>query len=503
MSANIRFSSPDLLLESQSGMYLTSLPKLLILFAVLQAGVAFLTYEQTLTFDEAMWQYIGRNWFRHGLTPYTGGIDNKSPLIFVVFGLSDHLFGVNFWFPRLVGICFQTVGLLFVFKIAVEIFGTKTAWVAVSMYGLSLLWLATGGKYVSYTETYETTLLTAGFYYALLGKKNAHYFTSGLLAGAACLFRLDAFPGLMIILAWLIIGKKPMMVFIFGVFIVIAFTLALLNFSGIHSNDLFLYAWKDNFGSGSVTDHSALWKINNFFRHFFSSELVLFLPGLVGYFFIKKGHPVFFAWFMAELFALSVIGTFSPQHFKSILPALCLINAFSIVFFIDKFSIPFRPFLIMIGISFFPKLAEPVVGLKKLLFGAGKHDNIYNTNLISFEDDQSKKSLGLWIRSNTGLNDRVVVTGNGAIAQAYSERIAASCYFNTTETVIAKRRYVDDINRNQPALIAIPNSTRYKMNTDEELGRFIDTLVANHYTLDHILFGYNLYRLKNGNNSRI
>ncbi len=75
--------------------------QIIFVLAILQFVISFLTDPMMLTFDESMWQYIGRNWIRNGLVPYTGGIDNKSPLIFFIFGISDRLFGVNYWFPRL------------------------------------------------------------------------------------------------------------------------------------------------------------------------------------------------------------------------------------------------------------------------------------------------------------------------------------------------------------------------------------------------------------------
>src|SRR6476661_2989376 len=127
---------------------------LIIMMGILQLLVTLLTYGFTLSFAEAMWHYIGRNWFRNGLTPYSGGIDNKSPLIFAIFGLSDKLFGVNFWFPRIIGTFCQSVGLYFVYKIAKHLAGDRAGVFAVTLYGLSLLWKNTGGSYVSFTETY-------------------------------------------------------------------------------------------------------------------------------------------------------------------------------------------------------------------------------------------------------------------------------------------------------------------------------------------------------------
>src|SRR5579872_4886095 len=118
--------------------------QILALLIVLQLFVTLFTDGFALTFDEAMWHYIGRNWFRNGLIPYSGGVDNKSPLIFAIFGLSDKLFGVNYWFPRVLGTVCQSIGIFYVYKIAKHLSGQRAGLLAMSFYGLSLLWHATG-----------------------------------------------------------------------------------------------------------------------------------------------------------------------------------------------------------------------------------------------------------------------------------------------------------------------------------------------------------------------
>src|SRR5579871_667308 len=100
--------------------------KLILLFAVLQLTIALLTYGFTLSFDESVWHYIGRSWFRYGLVPYSaGGVDNKSPLIFAIYGLSDKLFGVNYWFPRVVGTACQSLSLWYLYKLARHLAGKQ------------------------------------------------------------------------------------------------------------------------------------------------------------------------------------------------------------------------------------------------------------------------------------------------------------------------------------------------------------------------------------------
>lgn len=145
-----------MLLKEPKRFLLRPLP-LIIFFTILQLLVVLLSNH--LNFDEAMWQYIGRNWFRNGLVPYAGGVDNKSPLVFVVFGLSDKLFGVNYWFPRILGTACQSAGIYYVYKIARHIANEHAAVFSTTIYGFSLLWKSTDGASVSFTETYAITFI--------------------------------------------------------------------------------------------------------------------------------------------------------------------------------------------------------------------------------------------------------------------------------------------------------------------------------------------------------
>ncbi|HXB43542.1 MAG TPA: glycosyltransferase family 39 protein, partial [Puia sp.] len=440
---------------------------LVAIFFLLQVFVALLTYTQAFTFDEAMWQYIGRNWLRNGLAPYAGGVDNKSPLIFFVFGLSDKLFGVNYWFPRLIGICFQSSGLYFVYKIARHFSGELSGILAITIYGLSLLWHATGGKYVSYTESYAITFIAAAFYYTVAAKNNWHLFIGGSLAGLGFFFRITAAFGISAIVIYLLLHKKKsVLLFIAAMMISVGVISILLFFSGINLHDVFVYSVEDNFGAGSVTDHPVFWEIDSFFNHVFYSELVLFLPGLVGYFFIKKKNWIIIIWLIAEFAGISLIGVFSNQHFKNVLPALSIINAFSITYLKELYSMHVRPIMIMVWICFFPKILEPVISLKKVIFKSVESKTDYCAGGNKQPDDDSKKMLGLWIKTNTVKDDQVLVAGYGAIVQAYSERLSPCIYFNVTQTQRAKKRFNADIVSNKPKMILVPQSEEYISTVD-------------------------------------
>jgi Dolichyl-phosphate-mannose-protein mannosyltransferase len=471
--------------------------RLILLFALLQLLVSLLTYGFSLTFDEAIWQYIGRNWFRHGLTPYTGGVDNKSPLIFAIYGLSDKLFGVNYWFPRLLGTICQSFGLYYVYRIAVWIDGRQTGRLAVLLYGLSLLWRSTGGKYVSYTETYEVTLLIIAFYLFLTARLPKDFFICGMVSALAGGFRLSAFFGIMALLLYSFNKNKLTSTILLAGIICGILILGGIAFStGIKMTDLYLYGFTDNFGAGSATDHTLLWRFENFSDKFFYSEILLFYPPVIAYFFIKKGIDFLGLWLICSFIGINVVGIYDRAHLKEILPVLCLMSAISINYLIEFHRISCKRTVLIIWIVFFPKLLEPLICLKNLLIGTRNDPKKYCQFPYPEPDESSLKKLGQWVKANTNDQEKVLVAGYGAIVQAYSERIAPGIYFNLTQTEMAKKRFYRDLSTNEPGMILIPVYAGYAERIDRSLQIFIDELVLRDYYFSACMNGYRIYQNK-------
>ena len=470
--------------------------RLLVLFVLLQLAVTLLTNGFTLYFDEAIWQYIGRNWFRHGLTPYSGGVDNKSPLIFAIYGLSDRLFGVNYWFPRVVGTACQTVGLWYVYKLADRLAGRQTAMLAMQLYGLSLLWHATNGKYVSLTETYEVTGIIVAVYLFLTTPKRAGFFLSGLAAAAGCAFRLTGLFGVAAMFLYSV-RRRRLEGAIFGAGFVAGLVLfaGMALLAGIHLSDFFLYGFRDNFGANSPTDHPLSWKAAQLAEKFFYSEMVLLYPGAIAYVLLKRKADLFVLWAAVAFVGICLLGMPDAAHLKDILPPLCLMNAIVIRQGIERYALPVRPLALILWLVFFPKTTEPLVALKALLSAPNEHPEQSCVAPYLPPDNYALKRLGWWIRGTTTPQDRVLVAGDGAQVQAYSERLSPGIYFNTTETLLARRRFRDDLLAGPPALIAVPLFDAYREHTDEDTRRLIDSLVAERYRGEGCRSGYAIYRL--------
>jgi hypothetical protein len=471
--------------------------QMILLLALLQLFVTLLTNGFCLSFDEAMWHYIGRNWFRHDLVPYSGGADNKSPLIFAIFGLSDALFGVNYWFPRVLGTVFQSAGIYYVYKIANHISGERAGKLAILFYGLSLIWHGTGGRYVSYTETYEIMFVIIAFYLSITAKGKLGFFLSGLVAGVGFGFRLSAIFGIITILAASFHrSKTSALIFCAGIFSAICFLLMIAAFAGIGFHDLFTYGLADNFGPGSTTDHTLMWKLENFTDKFFYTELILFYPLALIYIFIKRKADLFALWLIMEFIGIAVLGKYTNVHLKEMLPPLSLINAFAAAHLINVYKIPVRQAVVIILVMFFPKLLEPLVNFKKLLFNEPENAATACAGPYTIPDEGVRRELGLWIKDNTTAREKVFVAGYGAQVQAYSERLSPTIYFNVTQTDIAKRVFFKELLTNKPGMILVPAFPDYKQNVGPDLRQFVDTLVEHNYYFLTCRDSYNIYKIK-------
>ena len=498
---------------------------LLALFILLQLAVTLLTNGFTLYFDEAIWHYIGRNWFRHGLVPYGGGVDNKSPLIFAIFGLSDKLFGVNYWFPRIVGTACQTVGLWYVYKIAEREAGKQAGMLALQLYGLALLWHATNGKYVSLTETYEVTGIILSVFLFLTAKKSSGFFLSGLAAAAGCGFRLTALSGIAAI-GWYSLSRRlataeyppdgrqtqkfsrrrrwaAATLFFLGLLAGLLLLAAMASLAGIHLSDFFLYGIRDNFGANSPTDHPFSWRLEQLSEKFFYSEMVLLYPGAITYILWKKKPDLFIGWAACVFFAICLLGMPDPAHLKDILPPLCLTSAIALHHLIQRYGLPLRPILWVLWLVFVPKLSEPLIAAKALLSASNEHPEKCCLAPWPEPDNYARKRLGWWIRSATTPQEKVLVAGDGAQVQVYSERLSPSIYFNATGTRIARIRFRNDLLADEPALIAVPLFDAYRQNNDAGTRHLIDSLVTKDYYSEGCRYGYAIYRQLSGRSQRL
>ncbi|MBS1532510.1 MAG: glycosyltransferase family 39 protein [Bacteroidetes bacterium] len=463
----------------------------------MQLFIALLTNGFALSSDEASWHYIGRNWFRNGLVPYTGGVDDKSPLFFTIFGISDLLFGVNYWFPRIAGTICQSTGIFYVYKIANHIAGRQAGTLAISFYGLSVLWHGVDGRYVSYTETYDALFIILAFYFFVTAQSGKSYFLSGFLAAVGLGFRLSAFFGAAaIFISSVKKGREATILFCVGLASGFLILVLAAIFAGINLHDLYFYMYADNFGGGSTTDHNFLWRMVQFHNLFFYSEAMLFYPLVMVYLFIKQRVDWVVLWSILVFIGINLLGNYARVDLRGLLPPLSLIAAFAVSHLIDLYQISFRKLMLIIWVCFSPKIVEPFLNFTRLFTGEfQKAENFCHPPYIQ-PDESASRQLGQWVKANTKADELVFVAGGGPQVQAYSERISPSIHFSAGETLKARQRFLSDMRKNKADMILVPLYPEYRYYLTSDLLNYVDSLTAKHYYFVRCMFNYNIYRLK-------
>jgi len=266
--------------------------------------------------------------------------------------------------------------------------------------------------------------------------------------------------------------------------------------AGISLHDLLIYGLTDNFGSGSATDHTLLWKWHNFSAKFLLSGMLLFYPFLLGYLFIKRKGDLFMLWLILAFTAVNAVGIYDVVHLKELLPALSLISAFCLNYLLDRYKFSTNLVLLVLWIVFFPNLSEQLVAAQRLLSNNNNPTQKFCAPPYTIPDEGTRKLLGQWVRDNTSAQDKVYVAGYGAQVQAYSERISPTIYFNVTQTEVAKARFYSDIRSNKPSIILVPLFPEYKQTVSADMRQFVDSLVAKNYQLQCCMYNYGIYGIK-------
>jgi hypothetical protein len=381
--------------------------------------------------------------------------------------------------------------------LAKHLAGEQAGILAISFYGLSLLWHGTGGRYVSFTETYDMVFIIIAVYKYITAQNKKDFFISGLMAGIALTFRLSAVWGILAISCALLARNRiNIPVFVAGIFASIVLLVAIGFFAGIDVAGMITNGLVDNFGSGSATDRSLIWKMVNFSDKFFYSELILFYPFVLGYFFIEKKVDLFGLWLIVEFIGINIVGIYGTLHMRELLPAMSLMSALCVTHLINHYKLPAKQLIIIIWLVFLPKLLEPLLNLQKIVSGYKDQTATACHPPYDKPDEGSRKKLGWWIRDHTSGQDRVYVAGFGAQVQAYSERISPTIYFNVTQTRLAKERFYSDMHKNRAAMILVPLFSEYQNFVSQDMRQFVDELVKKDYYLDRCMYNYNIYRIR-------
>lgn len=491
--------------------------------------ISFGTSSIGMNYDEGQWNYIGRAWLQKGVPPYAGAMENKNPGIYLLYGFSNILFGVNFWFPRILGIVSLTLCAVLVFKIVRYLHSHFAASLAMILFGFAITWKSIGGRLTAQTESFMILFILLSFYVMLKLKdqpnKNrylAGLFTSGILMGIAIYFKQIAIISVLPLFGFYFmhtskassIQKRRMSDFLVILGGILCFTvigLIPIILSKLSFMDYLKGAWLIFTKEGTPTSFPPKERFERFIHTFKETKLILFYPLLFAFVvqrskLVKRDIPFsgILLWIATDVLSIMLSGIYSTYQLKLLLPSFSVASAIGLSTLLesDFISAKIRPahygqIILIIFILWVPIYLEPVAALKNALMASPQNDRSAELcgQPFSKPNENDRKQLGLWIKEITAEEDLVYIAGYGAPVQAYSERISPTRYFDGMFARLpqAADEIRGDLVSSPPKLILIPRFDAYKLWVTDHMKNMVEKIVDQGYSYKTCYYGYDIF----------
>lgn len=430
--------------------------------------------------DEGIWNYMGRAWGSYGYAPYRDAVDDKTPGIFILFAVSARLFGVNVWFPRLLGCLATAAGSVVVYRIARDLLDHRAGVFAMAFFGLSMSWWLLDGPFAAQTETFMV-LFVALSALAVISAQRAQrrrwslagMFAAGLAMGFAISFKqIAVFSAAGLFLLYLCVRRPGRLLadsilVCAGVAAAVGVSLIPLLAGGVGVWQYIQGAWLVYFGPVAISyNTSAAERIGGFRHAWLETGMLLWIPLLCLFFLQYRragavGVPVAGVglWILLDFLGVNVSGNYYGHQFKQVVPPLAVASGIAVSLLIRRFAhgksqsnwpITFAFATVII-------LFLPYESLRRALISGPRRDH--------------HRILGRWVHDRTGPGDCVFIVGDagtgGTQVLAYSDRPAASRYFSWTfvELPQARRVVPNDFAAKRPRFVLWHKDSSYKLPT--------------------------------------
>ncbi len=456
---------------------LTNPLTILVIIFVYTMLVAF---RQKMAIDEGIWNYVARMWLYFDLPPYSGSVENKTPGIFYIFALSNYLFGLNVWFPKMVEIAIKMSGAYMVYLITRKLYDRTSAVFSMLIFGL-IMSSGLVDAVAVYTESFMIFFSCCSFFMLISAqnfKSKGGYmwgiFLSGTMIGFAIAFKQIALATtLSLFIFYLTLNKelrsrfrnplKDCFVGLTGILTATAISIVPLLISGTDIKSYWECAWQLLLYSGESVRQQRVFKFMNAWNHpeMLSLYALSFLFMVHRKKLIMRKVPFWglTAWLFFDFLAVNASGKYFLHHIQQLIPSLSICAGIMISVFVQSRLIDekIRNKRILQIIVYIILIMTPYRTIIKYT----------QQKTIFFDQDihsRNLKEIGLWIKDHTITKDYVLIySRNCAVAQVYSERRSPSRHFS--RMFLNSPVFVDelkkDIRKNKPKYILIKQSAEY------------------------------------------
>lgn len=446
--------------------YITSPVTYWLLFGTMLIALSAIS---PMDLNEGLYNYIARLWVQGKCTPYSGVVDNNPPGIFMLYALSNLFFGVNIWFPRLLGVIALMLSAFMLYRIGTRLYTRPAGFYALVLFGLSMTWPAMNSKFIAHTDSFMIFFLTASFY-ALVTAQTTHDIsryilrlgTAGWLLGCALSFKQTAIftgAGLLFYYATSISPPYKKMVrdlpvFFTGVILALFSGIVPLLICAVPIQEYFDAVWRILFHYPKASFYNWVLEFFHIWRY---SDIILFYPSLF-LFFILRGQfmKLSIPWQgLVFLICWDIIGVIASSFLwgydlRPCMPSIAVASglAISLISNVIHLDEKARQTGMMSGIIII------------FLVGFPLQTFFDSTSIFSAPAVPDKYiTLGKWIQQNTRPDDYVYIYGPQAgIVHLYSDRVSP-CRFLSPSTMYRSsytERSSHEIVEKKPEFIIIP-----------------------------------------------
>lgn len=465
----------------------------LVLMGLIGVIASIVPFSQDMGIDEGIWNYIARMWLDFGIPPYTGAVENKPPGIIFVFALSNILFGLTVWFPKILA-----VGATVLTSYGIYLIGNRVCNRAAGIFGMILFGVIMSspavGSFAVFTERFMVLFSTWAFVALLISqnvKTGTRYisgmFLSGFLLGWAVVFKQIALctAGGMVLFYFALTKKgsspyrnnlRDLLMISGGMICANALSIIFLLMNGVHFRDYVDCVWRLLWYSGVYPYASSqVNRISSFLYAWNQPELIFFYGFFYLFIVMRKKIMQFdvpfwgIVWWLAfDFLGVNVPGTYWSHQIQQAMPSFALIGGIVLGIFFESrvFSAHEKRrrisqaaiLIILFGIQD-----------KYIIDYMYKKSFFYTDNYLS----AGGKELGLWIKNRTNPDDYILVYDEySSLIQLYSGRKSPTRHFSRMFVHMPSffEELRSDLAKNMPEMILF----RKTLTTPQWLQQYLD-----------------------------
>ena len=411
------------------------MPRMVITFLLILFSISALN--PFMSYDEGLWSYVGWLFNTHGIPPYSGTVENKTPAIFLLYTIADNFGETSIILLRALGVICTLCTSWLIYELGKKLKNITAGIIAMWIFGLMSCWKIVDGFAFAQTEIFMIFFSVLAFKYIIDYTKDPNNLKmilfAGLSLGMAINFKQIALTTLLaycLMICWYLkdLSKmiKAMSCMVLGVLCTVFAAFFILMINGVTFNEYLQGAWMILLDSGSRVG-SISEQLTNFINVFITSRYLLFMV-IVVLFIIKRKQfkrlvfVFLLLWFVGEFVGVNASGYYYGHQLKQLLPVTSLITG--VYLSTVKINWLRKDYVLTLAV-FFLLMILPIWQLKANISKFVNHEN---------ERSNEVNETVNFIKRGSTFDDYVYVLGsdsNVINVLAKAERRSSSKYFHS------------------------------------------------------------------------